>query len=405
MGVRIACRYLHGDLMAALPPFELILGRLPALRKHIAADRHTLLAELAMVSEIPAPTFGEQQRADFLQERFGQFGLTDVVQDELGNVAAIHPGTESDGGAILLVAHLDTLFTDGTEHLTEVRPDRVVGASVADDSLGLAVLTTLPHLLERLRLTLRRDVLLLGTTRSLGRGNLAGLRHFLENTRIPIRHALCVEGAPLGRLSHSSIGMVRGNVVCRIPEQYDWTRFGEASAIVTLNEMINRVLALPMPRRPRSTVVLGEVRGGTAAHTVATRATLGFEARSESGRVVADLLHAIGRITQQVAAQSGEHVELELVARRHPGGIGLDHPLVDRSHRIMSRLGLSPRMTPSTSELAALIDRRTPAITIGITENAHPGEADETVFIEPMATGVTQLLGILLAIDGGYCDE
>ena len=151
--------------------------------------------------------------------------------------------------------------------------------------------------------------------------------------------------------------------------------------------------------------MLGEVRGGNAAHTVPTRATLRFEARSESGRIVGDLLHSIGRITQQVAAQSGEHVELELVARRHPGGIGPDHPLVDRSRRIMSRLGLSPRMTPSTSELAALIDRRVPSITIGITESAHTGDPNETVFIEPMATGVTQLLGILLAIDGGYCVE
>ena len=357
-----------------------------------------------MVSEIPAPTFHEQQRAQFLQERFSQFGLAHVVQDELGNVAAVHPGAESNG-AILLVAHLDTLFPDGTEHVTEVQPDRVVGASVADDSLGLAMLATLPHLLEHLGIALRSDLLLLGTTRSLGRGNLAGLRFFLENAPLPIRTAVCVEGAPLGRLSHTSIGMIRGDVICRIPEQHDWTRFGAASAIVTVNEVINRILELPLPRRPRSTVVLGEVRGGTAAHTVATRATLGFEARSESGHLVASLLHSIGRIAQQVAAQGGEHVELELVARRHPGGIGLDHPLVDRSRRIMSRLGLSPRMTPSTSELAALIDRRVPAITIGITESTHAGEANETVAIKPMATGVTQLLGILLAIDGGYCVE
>ncbi len=394
--------------MAALPPFELILGRLHSLRDQVAGHVHTLLAELAMTSEIPAPTFGEQQRAEFLQERLSQFGLTDVVQDDLGNVAAIHPGADpgaGSDGAILLAAHMDTLFADGTEHVTEVQPDRVVGASVADDSLGLATLATLPHLLERLRLTLRSDLLLVATTRSLGRGNLAGLRFILDNARLPIRAAVCVEGAPIGLLSHTSIGMIRGDVICRIPEQHDWTRFGEASAIVTVNEVINRVLALPMPRRPRSTVVLGEVRGGTAAHTVATRATLGFEARSESGHVVASLLHSIGRIAHLVAAQRGEHVELELVARCHPGGIGLDHPLVDRSLRIMSRLGLSPRMTPSTAELAALIERRIPAITIGITDSAHPGEANETVFIEPMATGLTQLLGILLAIDGGYCAD
>ena len=237
--------------MPALPPFELILGRLPSLREQVADQQHTLLAELAMVSEIPAPTFHEQQRAEFLQERFSQFGLADVVQDDLGNVAAVQPGTEGSG-AILLVAHLDTLSPEGTEHHTEVQPDRVVGASVADDALGLAALVTLPHMLERLGITLRSDLLLLGTARSLGRGNLAGLRLFLENARLPIRTAVCVEGAPLGRLSHTSIGMIRGDVICRIPEQHDWTRFGVASAIVTVNDVINRILEIPLPRRPRA---------------------------------------------------------------------------------------------------------------------------------------------------------
>ena len=111
-------------------------------------------------------------------------------------------GAESDG-AILLVAHLDTLFPDGTEHITEVQPDRVVGASVADDSLGLAMLATLPHLLEHLGIALRSDLLLLGTTRSLGRGNLAGLRFFLENAPLP----------------HPDRGM-RGGGAPRPPEPY-----------------------------------------------------------------------------------------------------------------------------------------------------------------------------------------
>ena len=390
--------------MTALPPFETILGQLPNLREQIAADQHILLAELAMISEIPAPTFNEENRAEFLQERFDQFGLEDVVRDELGNVAAIHRGTSRDG-AILLVAHLDTLLQEGIEHVAKVQPNRVVGASVADDSLGLAVLTTLPYFLERLGLTLHSDLLFLGTTQSLGHGNLAGLRFFLENTRIPIRTAICVEGAPLGRLSHTSIGMIRGEIICSTPERHDWTRFGEAGAIVTINEVINRMLALTLPRRPLSSVVLGQINGGTASHTVATRAPLGFEARSESGTVVGDLLHSIGRITQQVASLSGEHVELKLIARRHPGGIGLDHPLVAQSRLVMKCLGLAPRMTPSTSELAALIDMRMPAITIGITESTQIGDVDETVFIEPMATGVTQLLGILLAIDRGYCGD
>ena len=35
----------------------------------------------------------------------------------------------------------------------------------------------------------------------------------------------------------------------------------------------------------------------------------------------------------------------------------------------------------------------------------HLAELKETVMIEPIVTGLAQLVGILLAIDGGFCDE
>ena len=61
------------------------------------------------------------------------------------------------------------------------------------------------------------------------------------------------------------------------------------------------------------------------------------------------ILGRLPSLREQVTARRGEHVELELVARR------------------------------------------------------HPGEANETAFVEPLATGLTQLTGILPAIEGGSC--
>lgn len=53
-----------------------------------------------------------------------------------------------------------------------------------------------------------------------------------------------------------------------------------------------------------------------------------------------------------------------------------------------------------------MIGRRLPAVSIGITKTAHTGEVNKTVSIELIASGVmVQRLGILLAIDGGYCVE
>jgi hypothetical protein len=55
--------------------------------------------------------------------------------------------------------------------------------------------------------------------------------------------------------------------------------------------------------------------------------------------------------------------------------------------------------------LSAFIDRDIPAVTVGITSGEHVGESRETVDIEPMSTGLAQIVAMLVAIDGGFCDE
>ena len=156
------------------------------------------------------------------------------------------------------------------DHTLTVHADQVSGPAVGDNALGLAVVVTLPVLLELLDIHLQSNLILMGSARSLGRGNLEGLHFFLSKTKIPIQAGICVEGIGLGRLSYQTIGMLRGEIECTVPAEYDWTRFGASGAIVTLNEVINRILEIPLPRRPRTTIVLGSVEGGQSFSSIAT---------------------------------------------------------------------------------------------------------------------------------------
>ena len=47
------------------------------------------------IQQIPAPPFGEEQRAAFIRERFHVEGLKDVSMDDLGNVYGCLPGNGS----------------------------------------------------------------------------------------------------------------------------------------------------------------------------------------------------------------------------------------------------------------------------------------------------------------------
>jgi len=379
---------------------EKILEKLPDIEASLEEFREIILANLVMIGEIPSPTFNEERRIDFLIDRFDEAGLKKSSVDEVGNGIAVYEGNSGDNN-ILLVGHADTVHSQKVDHTITVEPNTISGAGVADNSLGLAIIASLPIILDELNIELENNLLLMGTTRSLGKGNLEGLRFFLDNHNVPIKAGVCIEGVQIGRLSHVSIGMLRGNITCQVPEQYDWSRFGDASAVLTINDVINRINDIPLPKRPRTSIVLGSIEGGTSYNTIATHANLQFEVRSESAEMADEIGERMEEIAAEVESKTGDQVKLDIFAKREPGGIEFSHPLIRNTRKIMQELDLKPRMAPSTSELSAFIYRDIPAITLGITEGDHLEEENETIKIDPIFKGLAQLIGTLLAIDGG----
>lgn len=76
----------------------------------------TIMDWQAEMAAIPAPPFGEQARAEWLVARFAEAGLQRVEIDSVGNVfgwlMAAQLPQESSGPAVVLSAHLDTVFPD-----------------------------------------------------------------------------------------------------------------------------------------------------------------------------------------------------------------------------------------------------------------------------------------------------
>ncbi len=377
--------------------------QIASLPETLANYREVLLANLVMLGEIPAPTYEEEERLDFLLHRFNEAGLTESSIDDGGNAIGILRGTEGDK-TIMVNAHADTVFSKKTDHTMQITDRQVSGPGVADNSLGTAVLATLPYFFEQLDLEFRSNLLFLGGAKSLGRGNLEGIRFFLQNNPFHITEAICIEGVELGRLSYTSIGMLRGEITCKVPESYDWSRFGDASAILTLNEVINKINDIRLPKRPRTSIVMGSITGGSSFNTIAKEAVLGFEVRSESQEVVETTGQTIRDIVMEVSSKTGDEVILDIFAKRRPGGIPFAHPLNRCARDVMEKLNIEPRLAPSTSELSALIDKNIPALTLGITNGENIHKENETIQIEPIFRGVAQLIGMLMTIDGGCCD-
>ncbi|MEN8108795.1 MAG: peptidase dimerization domain-containing protein [Pseudomonadota bacterium] len=373
------------------------------LPRRLEPYREMLLANLVMIAEIPAPTFEEARRVEFLKQRFTECGLQNVSTDQAGNALAVLPGTHGDS-AILVNAHIDTPFSANVNHTLTVATTQVTGPGVADNSLGMAALATLPTLLEGIGLQLRSDLILMGATRSLGSGNLGGLRFFLTNNRQPVRAGLCVEGVQLGRLNYTSRASINCQITCRISGIGVTDDTARAGAIVVLNRVINHISELVPDDDPDLELVFGAIEGGTAFKTPARRAQLRFQIRCETTPRLTKLAEQIDTLTDDISARTGAAVDFEVTARSDSGGITANHPLTKASRMVITALDIEPRMGCCSSAASSFADSGIPAITVGITRGANLNQTDECVLIEPIFKGMAQVIGIIKAIDGGCCD-
>ena len=378
-------------------------AEMPKIREVAEEVRDLVLANLALIGETPAPTFAEDPRGQVLLERFAAAGVQNTSMDRLGNVAGMIPGT--DGRQTLLVtSNLDTIVEDLLDQTIELQSDRVIGPFVGDNSLALAALSVLPTLLERLQLNFKSNLVLLGSVRALKRGNVEGLRSFLAESGLSISGGITLESVQLGRLNYTCMGMLRGEITCRLPETFDWARYGAAGTIMPMSDVIQRIGRIPVPGRPTSSVILGQIEGGITFNNIARETRLRFEVRSESKEIIRQIREQIEDIAEDVAGQSGLKVTFDVVSEREPGGIDISHPMVRHARTVIGSLGLVPQLYATTTVLSALRDAKIPAITIGMAVGERKdelAEIDESISLASIPVGLAQLVGILLAIDGG----
>ncbi len=366
--------------------------------------RERLLANLVMIAQIPAPTGQESQRVRFLLDRFSESGLSDVASDEVGNAVGRLSGRKGERN-ILLVSHLDTLFAENSDHSVTVEADRIIAPGVGDNATGAAIVSMLPAVLQHLNIELDSNLIMLGSTRSLGRGNHAGIRFFLDHLPDQVDFGVCVEGMQLGRLNYFSIGTARGDITCDVHPEPSRS-YGTESALVVINHIINRLLGIATPSRPYTVIRLGKMRAGVSYDIEPDHAELGLEIVSHGDDMIDQIQDQVKGIVTEMSARHAVDAHLDFFFRTQAGGIPFSHPLVKSVLEVMHTLGIEPDQGHSPSELSEFIARGIPAVTLGITRGVrNRKKRPDHILIDPIITGVAQLLGAILAIDSGVCDS
>jgi len=374
------------------------------LTETLVPMRERLLANLVMIAQIPAPGGEEGDRVRFLLDRFVEAGLSYAAADEVGNAVGHLHGTSGNRN-ILLVSHLDTIFPASLDHNVTVEADRVLGPGVGDNALGAAIVSMIPAVLECLNIQLESNLILLGSIGSLGRGNHAGIRFFLDHLPGKVDCGICVEGIQLGRLNFFSIGTARADISCHVHPEPSRS-YGSESALVVLNHIMNRILGIATPSRPYTVVRMGKMRAGVAYDVEPDHAELGVEIVSHSDAMIEQVHRQIEDIVSEMSARHAVDAHLDMFFKTKAGGISFSHPLVKGVLEVMQALGIEPDQGHSPSELSELIARQIPAVTLGVSRGEkNRKKSPDYVLIDPILSGVAQLVGVILAIDRGACDE
>ncbi len=369
--------------------------------------RDLVLGNLVLVGQIPAETFYESERAEFVKQRMSEYPNIDCYQDEIGNVVGVIKGKTSER-KIVISASMDTRFASSLDHNININLEKASGPGVANNSLGLATLISLPEIIPNAGLELDSDIILVATTMSLGRGDLQGMRTFINNYPFNIDFVLNLTATTIGRLDHFSQSVVRADITCRVEndEEYSVFGFGQSNAIVIINELINSLLTIPLPNRPKLSMNIGKIRGGDSYSTPCPKATVNLYVRSEDDSQIQKVMENIRECCGDIGSRNQCQFDLEFFGRQHAAGLRFSHPLVKTASRIVEGLKFKPIVAPTNTQIAVPLSRGIPSITLGITtgkQSTIPN--DGYIDIPHIQKGMAQVLMLLQEIDKGNCDD
>jgi acetylornithine deacetylase/succinyl-diaminopimelate desuccinylase-like protein len=327
--------------------------------------------EQKRIAAIPAPPFKEAERARYLLARLHDFGMADAYVDAEGNVIGVRRGLGS-GPRLVLSAHLDTVFPEGTDVSMKERDGRFYAPGIADDARGLAVLLAVLAAMQKQRLQTVGDVIFVATVGEEELGNLRGVKALFRDLR-GIDGFISIDGIALDRIVNQGAGSHRYEVVFKGPGGHSFNAFGTPSAIHAMGRAIAHIGDLDAPAEPKTTFTVGTVRGGTSVNAIAGEARMAIDMRSNGNAELASLEQNVKAAIRQAVDEENQRwkspaiqVETTLIGERPAGETPRDSTLAAAARRATQLMvGRDPEFAGASTDANLAMSLGVPAVTVG----------------------------------------
>ena len=360
---------------APAPDLEAIIAhpRIAKTLDDIKADDERAFAEQKRITEIPAPPFKEKVRAEFYQKRMQELGFKDASIDGEGNVIALRKGTGGGRPKLVVSAHLDTVFPEGTDVTVKEKDGGIVAPGIGDDSRGLAALLSLIKAMNANEILTVGDILFVGTVGEEELGNLRGVKALFRD-HTDIDGFISIDGLGITRVVNQATGSHRCEFIFKGPGGHSFQEFGLPSAIHAMGRAIAKISELQTPSDPRTTFTVGTVNGGTSVNAIAAEARMAVDMRSNSTdellKLEAQLLDLVKlAVVEENARWKSDKMTLEikLIGDRPAGIVAMDSPIMQATQRTVAAVARGPQVTfaGSSTDSNMAMSLGIPAVTIG----------------------------------------
>jgi tripeptide aminopeptidase len=237
--------------------------------------------------QIPAPSYKEEKKAEYIRERFREIGLRDVRIDAVGNVLGVWPGT-GEGPSVMLAAHTDTVFPEGTDLTIRKEGNRYYCPGINDDTHAVAEMITVAKAMIHADLHTKGDLIFCANVCEEGLGDLRGVKYLFgydnkASEECPEVDAfVSIDNQYTGGVIYTATGSHRYEVTFTGRGGHSFQNFGIPNPIHAMGRAIAQIAEFQVPDEPKTTFNVGVIQGGTSVNTISGSASMLVDLRSDS---------------------------------------------------------------------------------------------------------------------------
>lgn len=323
---------------------------------------------------IPAPTFLEQKRAEWMVEQFRSLKW-EAKLDRAGNVIAWLPGRR-DHAAVAVTAHLDTVLAPRSPEDIKISGDgRLLGPGVSDNGAGLAALLALAAVWNAAPPLDDSPLLpvLVANVGEEGEGNLCGMRYLCRPAvGNRFRAFLVLDGPNTDHITCQALASRRFDVSFTGPGGHSWSDHGAGNPVHALSRAITHFTDDAPVGEPRCSFNFGLVEGGTSINAIPSEARAKVDLRSENPQRMDQLAALLASsveaaLEEENARSTGGKVAARLkeIGSRPGGGLREGAPILEYLLAVDAHLGIRSSLDCASTDANVPLSQGLPAVSIG----------------------------------------